>query len=91
VTTNIPSQRLFFLNGEMVALQAEALAKRLQDSATTDAGRMDFAYRLLFSRLPTAHEREIALDFLSGAAAPAAGWKQYAQTLLSTDEFYYVN
>ncbi len=91
VTTNVPSQRLFFLNSEIVGVQAEALAKRLQDSATTDAGRVEFAYRLLFSREPTASEREAGLEFLSGAGNPADGWRQYAQTLLSVDEFYYVN
>ena len=91
VTTNVPSQRLFFLNSEVVALQAEALAERLQASSTTDSARVDYAYRLLFSREPAVRERRLALDFLAAARTPAEGWQQYAQTLLSADEFYYVD
>ena len=79
--THVPLQRLFFLNGELVAKQSAALAARIEAS-----GGLDYAYALLFQRQPSAEERRLAEEFLR-----ESGWKQFAQVLLSSNEFLFVD
>ncbi|MFN0170818.1 MAG: PSD1 and planctomycete cytochrome C domain-containing protein [Bryobacteraceae bacterium] len=88
VATNVPLQRLFFLNSEFVMGQAESLAARL--SAGPDpSDRIGEAYQLLFARGPSATEVEMGRRFLLSAGADA--WKQYAQVLLSSNEFAFLD
>ncbi len=79
--THVPLQRLFFLNGELVAKQSAQLAARVERE-----GGIDFAYSLLFQRKPTDDERRLNTEFLRDA-----GWKQLAQVLLSSNEFLFVD
>ncbi|MBI3667970.1 MAG: PSD1 domain-containing protein [Acidobacteria bacterium] len=86
IDTNVPLQRLFFLNSSLIQKQAEALAKRLQTDS--DAGKIRKAYRLLYGREPIRKETELGLEFLrSGKDA----WAEYAQVLLSSNEFLFVD
>jgi hypothetical protein len=93
--TNVPLQGLFFLNSELVMKQAELLAKRLAASGDNDRDRIQKAYRLLFGRPAKEAEVQLGIDFLKDAqqntpeGVPA--WQQYAQALLTSNEFYYVN
>ncbi len=80
--TNVPLQKLFFLNSGFLRLRAEALAKRVE----TAPDRIMAAYRILFHRSPSARERAAGERFLAGA-----GWPEYAQVLLSSNEFLYVD
>ena len=65
VTTTAP-QALVLLNSKQVLQAAQAFAGRLFDQAGKDRkGQVDFAYRLAYSRPPTAAERDTALTFLS--------------------------
>jgi len=84
LTTNVPLQRLFFMNSALVADQAKALAARLKGE---DAQRITEAYRILFSRAPTKLEIELGLQFLHQSKD---AWPQYAQVLLSSNEFGFV-
>ncbi|MCI0419988.1 MAG: DUF1553 domain-containing protein, partial [Acidobacteria bacterium] len=86
--TNVPLQRLFFMNSEFMARQAEALASRLLSEPGDDAARIKKAYPLLYGREATEIEVQLGLDFLR--ARPAA-WPQYAQALLSINELIFVN
>ena len=93
--THVPLQRLFFLNSGLIWRQAEQLATRLADGDTGDLARIQKAYRLLYAREATDSEMQLGLDFLQNvrrsesAAAPA--WWQYAQVLLSANEFLFVD
>jgi hypothetical protein len=84
--TNVPLQKLFFLNSSFLRLRAEALAARVECAATSQDERVEAAYRILLQRAPTAHERKMAMDFLA-----QSDWAQYAQVLLSSNEFLYVD
>ena len=84
LTTNVPLQRLFFMNSALVAEQAKALAGRLKGE---DRARINQAYQILFSRAPSKQEMEVGLEFLRQGKDP---WPQYAQALLSSNEFYFV-
>jgi hypothetical protein len=82
--THVPLQRLFFLNNELVRRQASALAARIEKEGGDD--RLRYAYRLLFSREPSAQEQALGADFLNDG-----GWRQLAQVLLSSNEFLFVD
>ncbi|MEZ5355172.1 MAG: PSD1 and planctomycete cytochrome C domain-containing protein [Bryobacteraceae bacterium] len=80
--TQVPLQRLYFLNNEFLSRQSEALAGRLENSRDP-AGE---AYRLVFARAPLAQERQLAEDFLREATL-----KELARVLLTTNEFLFVD
>ena len=118
--TNVPIQRLFFMNSDLVWRQADLLARRLNAGGSTDdSEKIKRAYRLLFDRQPSEKELHLGLEYLRnarvgtgkniassaarfGPAALKAGasdspteissaWRQYAQVLLSSNEFIFVN
>ena len=62
-STNVPLQRLFFMNSEFMQQQAERLAERVGGEATEDA-RIQKAYRLMFGRTATAAEVAAGREFL---------------------------
>ncbi len=81
VVTNVPLQKLFFLNSEMVSRESEALGERLRKLG------VERGYRHVFQRAPSEGEKKSAKEFLKAGGS----WKQYAQVLLSTNEFAYVD
>ncbi|MBK9167060.1 MAG: DUF1553 domain-containing protein [Bryobacterales bacterium] len=83
VVTNVPLQKLFFLNSDVVERRARALAPRIEQDGIAGA------YRLLFQREPNEREAALARRFLDGAGPDK--WKLYAQVLLSSNEFAYVD
>ena len=91
--TTTALQGLYALNGPLILNRAEALARRLAKDEPNDADRIHLAYRLLFSREPSPRETEIGLAFLGEArdASGTAAWTQYAQVLLASNEFLYVD
>jgi hypothetical protein len=96
VITTVPMQQLFVLNSEFMVRQAKALAARvLSEPLADDGARVDRVYRWVLGRAPHEHERQLARDFLSGAPAGTeiklTSWEQYAQALLSTNEFVFVD
>ena len=71
-TTNVPSQALYMLNSSFVSTQARALADRVMAAYPTGPNggmtanfdpRLNYAYWLVFSRLPDAVERQAASSF----------------------------
>jgi len=76
--TNVPLQRLFFLNSDFLKQRAAAFAGR--------APGVERAYALLFQRAPSAREKARGEQFLAQASAV-----EYAQVLLSANEFLYVD
>lgn len=94
-TSTTPQQFLFLMNSPFMAARARTLAARVHAEAADDGLRIEIVYRLLYSRTPTDEEREAARAFLAepqGAADPnhLTLWEQYAQVLLSSNEFMYL-
>jgi hypothetical protein len=94
--TTVPLQQLYVLNSEFLIGNAKALAARLATAANDDAGRIRHAFLALYGRPATPRVVEIGVEFLSGPGSPNGGqsltrWEQYAQVLLSTNEFMYVD
>ena len=96
--TTVPQQQLFVLNSPFMLNQARAFAERLQREAGDDAAtRINLAFQLAFSRAPSATELQLALNYVT---APDSGdqpqsslnrWERYAQILLASNEFLYID
>ena len=76
--------------------QAAALRSRLErEAAPATMARIELAYRLLFSRAPTARQSQLAVDFLTADGAnehpTADAWQQYLQALLVSNEFMFID
>ena len=98
-STNVPVQRLYFMNDAWVYAQAGKLAERVY-SKGDDTARINEAYRLLYGRAPTPSELQAGLDFLKNtpekpgymvAQEPLTAWKQYSRVLFSSNEFEFLN
>jgi hypothetical protein len=81
VVTNVPLQKLYYLNSDIVTIEAEALGKRIEKLGVSGG------YQLVFQREPSRSEAAAAQQFFKDGGT----WTQYAQVLLSTNEFAYVD
>jgi hypothetical protein len=86
-TTTAP-QALFLLNNKLVLQAAERLAQSVkeQPSLKTDEARLDYVYRKLIGRPPSAQEVQLALKYIKSAS-----WGDFTQVLLCANEFMYVD
>ena len=94
--TTVPLQQLFVLNSEFMVRNAKALAARLAALEKDDSGRVRQAFVLLYGRPATERELNLGMAFLSAPDPADAGvtlsrWEQYAQVLLSANEFMFVD
>ena len=104
VETTVPLQQLFVLNSEFMVANARAVASRLWQAVNTRGRprrRRAASARpifLLFGRPPTERERKLGLLYLAAdRRAPArpradmSRFDRYAQALLATNEFLFVD
>ncbi|MDE0863545.1 MAG: PSD1 and planctomycete cytochrome C domain-containing protein [Rubripirellula sp.] len=87
--TTTPLQKLFLLNSPFMAHQADALATRLTQHGGSNRSKIEWAYKLLFSREPNPTEISLAEKFV--AQEDADIWTQYAQALLISNEMFMVD
>jgi mono/diheme cytochrome c family protein len=103
VETTVPLQQLFVLNSEFMAESARFVAARLLGTSPgmDGNGRIRYAYLLLYGRTPTDRELNLGKTYLHandpktvGAVPATAGpsrWEHYAQALLATNEFLFID
>ena len=72
-TTNVPLQRLFFMNSDFVHQYSEQLARRVAAEPDTPA-RITAAYRRLYGRTPTEAESKAGIEYL--AAEPMKAYEE---------------
>ena len=99
--TTVSTQALFLLNSDFVREQSRVAAQRvLSRNGLDDRGRIEFAYRLAYSRAPSKAENERALGFLDASTEPdsstgkntsIAAWSSFCQALFASAEFRYLN
>ena len=89
-TTIVPLQQLFVLNSDFLAVQSRALAEQAKAASANDEARIRRAYELVFGRLPSDRELELGRQFLSTTGGEQA-WEYYAQALLSSNEFAFID
>ncbi len=88
--TTTPIQKLFVLNNPFVVACAERFAQRIDCS--TPRERIRRAYQFLFGRDPQPIEESVAIAFVSRPEdSDFTRWQQYAQVLLASNEFWYVD
>jgi hypothetical protein len=87
-----PAQSLELMNSRLVAEWSRAFAGRVRNDAGQSLdGMLDRAWKLAVQRPPTAAERADARAFLERSSATPEAWVDLCQTLLSTNEFLYIN
>jgi hypothetical protein len=99
--TTVPTQALTLLNNEFVLMQAKLLAERVAHEAGGDpAARVTQAYRIAFSRNPSARELDESLKFLKKREAASSGPAETASltalaelthVIFNSNEFVYIN
>jgi hypothetical protein len=107
-STTVAPQALFLMNSRLILEQARAFADRLLAlPGVDDAGRVQRAHALAYSRPASPVEVAEALSYLRGreerlaASQPDTGvppeprrraaWAEYCQALFAANEFVYVN
>jgi len=84
--TITPPQQLFLLNGEFAMDRAQKLAAVTKSPAAEETVRK--LYRRIFGRAPNAQEIAMAAQFIQN---DDSRWPLYAQALLNSNEFVFVN
>jgi hypothetical protein len=87
--STVAPQALFLMNNPFVLDRAKALADRvMKEGPPDDRARIDWLYRLLYSRPTTDRETEIGMSVIR---AGGESWQRYCQVLLCANEFVYVD
>ena len=101
--TTVPQQALFMINSPFVLEQAKHVIKRPDIAAAESSQRITLLYRTLFGREPTPDEIRAGLRFVESeqsALGPPSElhlmprlhpWEKYAQVLLVSNEFVFVD
>lgn len=79
-------QVLFLLNGALVQEAAKKLGSRLESEGGQSIGaKVDYGYKLVLGRAPSAAERDHALSYLQNGTAEGFSWM-----LLNLSEFVFL-
>jgi len=96
--TTVPQQALYLMNGAFVAERARAVVLRLEVAqATAPSAKAVAIYRAILSRNPTSEEIAVGEAFAleAGKVKPTgnqlSAWEQFAQVLLLSNEFLFVD
>ncbi len=100
-TTTVPQQALFLMNSPFVVEQAQHFVQRADVAAQTkDKAKINRMYQLAYGRAAEAEEIALGLRFVTEASKsvegkkaglPLSAWQQYAQVLLLSNEFAFVD
>ena len=97
-----PQQALYLMNNPFVGQQATGFAQQLIEAAGNDEDRIAWAHQAAWGRVATPAEIKQAMDYLKAYQAqlrrddaPAdqveyESWTSYAQVMLTSNEFMYV-
>ncbi|WP_299466608.1 PSD1 and planctomycete cytochrome C domain-containing protein [uncultured Gimesia sp.] len=101
--TTVPTQALYLMNSPFVHQQAELLARKLINEASDPRARVELAWQTSMGRAPTADQFSENSEFIKGytAALDESGvavearelmvWSAFARTLLTRNEFLFVD
>ena len=93
--TTVPQQQLFVLNSPFMIQQAKSFSERLHNEAPdSDASRVQLGFQLAYGRLPSEPELNLGLAYLGAEDTEdnqLSRWERYAQVLLASNEFMYLD
>ena len=87
VPTTTPLQQLFTLNSPLMLQQSKAFVARLNKESPDAASRVRRAFLLAYGRPASDGQVAASLAFIDSDAA----WQQFAQALLGSNEFQFVD
>ncbi len=97
IRTTVPQQALFMMNSLFVTQQARHLVDAIPDFSNTGVpAKLTWLYHAIYQRDPTSEELEIGRQFID-SSSPRTGeknlgiWQRYAQLLLCTNEFEFID
>jgi hypothetical protein len=89
ITSTVAPQALFLLNNTFTLEQLEGLTARLKREAPTKPeARVNWLHETLLARPASAREVELAMKFVDDTPE---SWQAYAQALLASNEFVYID
>ena len=92
IPTVTPLQQLFTLNSPFPRQQAVALVHRLEKEIPgSEEQRIQRMVLLLYGRPATAGQVKLGLEFLGAGSEKPERWREYAQALLGSNEFLFVD
>jgi hypothetical protein len=99
IDSTVAPQALFMLNNKFTVTQARFLGRRALREDGDDAKKIDWMYQTLFARHATPKEIELGKTVMNEVRVTKPGeqiteelpWEAYAQVLLCTNEFMYVD
>jgi mono/diheme cytochrome c family protein len=93
--TTVPQQALFLMNGPFVLDQVRRLIHRAEvENQNQPEARIQALHRLVFSRAAEPEEVSLGIRFIeaqTGQSGSLTRWEKYAQVLLMTNEFVFVD
>jgi mono/diheme cytochrome c family protein len=93
--TTVPQQALFLMNGPFVMEQVRRLIHRPEvESQNQPEARIQALHHLVFSRPAEPEEVSLGMRFIEAQASQSGSmtpWEKYAQVLLMTNEFVFVD
>jgi hypothetical protein len=90
-STTVAAQALFFMNDGFVEEMAGLAAERLLKQEKQAPARVKAAYRLVYTRDPSAEEAKLAAEFIDHFGGGPAAWTRFVQALMASAEFRFVN
>lgn len=93
--TTVPQQALYLMNHPFLMEQVKALLDlpEMKENLSPDR-KIQLLYRRIIGRDPVAEETRLALDYVSGAGPQDMRlnpWEQFAQVLLLSNEFAFID
>ncbi|MFO0947372.1 MAG: PSD1 and planctomycete cytochrome C domain-containing protein [Planctomycetota bacterium] len=90
--TTVAPQALYFMNNRFSEVMSRRLVEQSSFTVERDlARRVDWLYRQLFGREPSPEEIADADEYIGKFRAATVPWQRYAQALLWTNEFVFVD
>ncbi len=96
--TTVPQQALFVMNSPFAMECAKQVVARTEIVSVAEVHpRIEAIYRLVFARSPSAEELRVGEEFIAAASQETApeghpdAWQQYAQLLLMSNAFLFVD
>ncbi len=91
--TTVPQQALYFMNSSFIFVQSSAIVERPEFKSLPDSkSKIYWLYSLIFQRIPSHEELADSIGFVGVANAdPIVVWRELAQTLIQSNEFYFID
>jgi hypothetical protein len=89
--SQMATQALYLMNSAFVRARAQSFGRRIQQAATEDRERVEFAFETAYGRPARPGEIQASLEFLRKFKTPEIAWSALAWSLMSSNEFFFVH